>query len=668
MSNDQASEVPEAHTPDTLPSERSDEGAPEPERSTDDKKDPSKDKKVWIIWILTALLLLVSLALGAVLLTDTEPDDDPATALGTDTATKDIRYCGDISDHLAILNEFDEEEDGMEYLANNPEIEDVLTCMSDVFLACEPGEINISDATLHVEGEDDTGTCLSRLETDSPTGIKCAYGSSALENIIEQLLADQDLGAPLTDMMKAIIVSEIIQLLLPGTNEVSSSEIQEMRDANELPIDFSAEFTLPPREFMCDLYPVDDRDDTTDLLSHDDPADDAPDIEPAPRADDAGAEEADVRAVETGSNQFAFDLYHTLRDAEPDSNMFFSPYSITTALSMVAEGARGNTLEEILEVFGLPQEDLSRRSAMAALHNRLNPETPTYDLNTANALWLQQDYPVADEYIATIGTYYLGRAQNVDFVNAPEEARSTINDWVAERTNDLINELFPRGSLDSSTRLALTNTIYFKGDWVQAFDPNRTQDEEFRIDPDTTVDIPLMRQSETRFGYYEDEDVQVLELPYQGGAISMLVVLPADEDINALEQHLTLEKFTSWRDGLRHIEVDEVYLPSFELDTGYALNNPLEALGMPAAFNTGLSDFSGINPDPGLYLQTVVHEAFITVDEEGTEAAAATGASSAELSAPLHRTIFRADHPFLFFIQEQETGTILFMGRVHDPR
>ena len=391
------------------------------------------------------------------------------------------------------------------------------------------------------------------------------------------------------------------------------------------------------------------------------------DHKPASRADDSQAAERYVKAIEAGINQFAFDIYAEFIADEEGKNIFFSPYSIATALSMTSEGAEGETAQEILEVFGLPEEDIARRSAFASLHNRLNPEDPEYELRTANALWVQDGFSVLDSFVDTIANFYVGFVQNVDFIGATEQARQTINTWVAKQTNDLIDELFPERSLNPDTRLALTNTIYFKGDWLSQFDVQDTRDEDFRIDSDTNVEVPLMRQSDVDFGYFADDEVQVLEMPYKGDTISMLVVLPKDEDIARLEREVSLEDYQTWRESIREREIGTVYMPKFELDTDYYLNDYLSRLGMPSAFLAGSADFSGITGDWDLFIQSVIHDAVIKVDEEGTEAAAATGVAVGMESLAPPPIVFRADHPFLFFIQERETGTILFMGRVVDP-
>ncbi|MDY6958461.1 MAG: serpin family protein, partial [Halobacteriota archaeon] len=348
--------------------------------------------------------------------------------------------------------------------------------------------------------------------------------------------------------------------------------------------------------------------------------------------------------------------------------VFFSPYSISTALAMTYEGARGETAEEIQSVFYFPVDDETRRRSFEAIHNNFNKEDADYKLETANALWIQEDYRILDEYIDTIEKYYGGRATNLDFINSTEDSRQTINSWVEEKTNNKIKDLFPQGSLDRYTRLVLTNAIYFKGDWVKQFNENDTRDEDFRVSSNQTVKVPMMERTgeEARFNYAETEELQLLEMLYEGEELSMLILLPKNDDIESIEESLTFENLGDWKSELRTQQVN-VFIPKFTFTTRYSLNENLEEMGMPSAFTEKEADFSGIDGTYNLLIQSVVHQAFVDVNEEGTEAAAATGVSFGITSLPPEPKTFRADHPFIFIIQEKETGTILFLGRVTDP-
>jgi serpin B len=379
-----------------------------------------------------------------------------------------------------------------------------------------------------------------------------------------------------------------------------------------------------------------------------------------------GTPSADISAVIDANSQFAFDIYSELNREE--GNLFFSPYSISVALAMVYEGARGTTAEEIQSVFHFPTESLSRRTAFAAIHRQLNAANATYTLSVANALWAQHDYKFLDEYLNTLRHDYAGEATNVDFQQATEAARETINHWVEENTKQKIKDLFPPGSLDDMTRLVLTNAVYFKGTWVRQFDNTYTRDEDFRVNPTTTLKVPMMRHATDEgvtFRYAETETLQVLEMPYEGETLSMLVLLPKNDDLTALENSLSTERLKEWNAKLTEQDV-VVFMPKFMFNSKYFLNDMLATMGMPTAF-TDKADFSGMDGTRNLFIQTAIHQAFVDVNEEGTEAAAATGVSVKVASSGPPVPIFRADHPFLFIIRDARNGQILFFGRVINP-
>jgi len=379
------------------------------------------------------------------------------------------------------------------------------------------------------------------------------------------------------------------------------------------------------------------------------------------KADDSGATVEGVNNVINANNQFALDLYLKLEDVE--GNIFFSPYSISVALAMTYEGAKGETAEEMQSVFHFPEDENIRRPSFAKIYNLVNKKNKKYELHTANALWAQKDYKFLDEYINAIKKYYVGKVTNVDFVNATESARLTINKWVEEQTNNKIKDLIPPGVLNALTRLVLTNAIYFKGLWVKQFDKKETREEDFRVSPEETVKVPMMSITREEFNYYETEKLQILELLYEGEDLSMLIILPKEDDLKSLEESLSLEKLSELRNSLSEQQVD-VYIPKFKFETKYFMAKTLKEMGMSTAFS-GDADFSGMDGTKDLFIANVIHQAFIDVNEEGTEAAAATGVVM-ELKAAMP-TVFRADHPFIFMIQERETNNILFLGRVIDP-
>jgi serpin B len=387
---------------------------------------------------------------------------------------------------------------------------------------------------------------------------------------------------------------------------------------------------------------------------------------PTSPVDDTGATPEGTNSVVNANALFAFDLYSRFAEQET-GNIFFSPYSISTALAMTYEGARGETASEIQQVLHIPADPDVRRPSFASVYNEINAPGKLYELKTANALWAQQDYEFLEDYITTVEQYYGGKVTNLDFVGNTEESRSTINSWVEDQTNDKIENLIPPGVLNSLTRLVLTNAIYFKGTWELQFDEGDTMDEPFYTAPGTTVTAPLMRLTgeDATFPYAEADNLQILELPYDGNDLSMLIILP---EKGKPSPGLTPEKLQDWRALLVEQRVD-IYIPRFKFETKYFMVETLSGMGMPTAFTIGAADFSGMDGTRELFIGNVIHQAFVEVNEEGTEAAAATAVVMYLTAMPEEPVIpvFRADHPFIFLIQQRDTGNILFMGRVSDP-
>jgi serpin B len=374
-----------------------------------------------------------------------------------------------------------------------------------------------------------------------------------------------------------------------------------------------------------------------------------------------------MSSIVEASNSFALNLYSQFRDG--DANMFFSPLSISNVGAMLYEGAHNNTADQILDVFGFPKGNKERRSFFAELHQRLNASGRPYTLRTANALWAEKTYRFLKEYVDTIKNYYGGEARNIDFVNDTEGSTNLINDWVDSKTEHRITDMFGPGSLNKLTRLILTNAIYFKGDWARQFDKSYTNDENFYVKPDKAVKVPMMNMLSDSFyfRYAEDERMQVLEMPYKGNDLSMLVFLPKKNDLRGMEESIDSKKLMDLRRRMHGQKVN-IWMPKFELKTSYNLNSTLKDMGMSLPFGIS-ADFSGMDGTHDLYVDQMKHNAFVRVDEEGTEAAAATGATML-LRAVMEPQpkIFRADHPFMFTINECYSGNILFMGRVINPK
>ena len=368
--------------------------------------------------------------------------------------------------------------------------------------------------------------------------------------------------------------------------------------------------------------------------------------------------------VVAANNEFACDLYRAV-SSEP-GNLFMSPYSIATALSMTYAGAAGTTAQEMAQVLHIPGSAPQWHEASGALLESLNRGVSLggYELAIANRLWGQTGYVFLEAFLTILRDAYQAPLEQLDFARDPEAARLIINQWVEDQTHDRIRDLIPPGVLDALTRLVLTNAIYFKGTWLTQFDPDDTEEGLFWVAPGQSVQAQLMRMEASAHRCASLPSLQVLELPYKGEDLSMVILLPYQIDgLPALEAEVTATKLDEWYDALYDAEV-EIILPRWTFTSAFGLVDALSALGMPSAFDPFLADFSGMNGCRDLVVQDVIHKAFVAVNEEGTEAAAATAVVVGETSAG---PSFEATHPFLFYIRDNVTGSILFLGRVVDP-
>ena len=384
-----------------------------------------------------------------------------------------------------------------------------------------------------------------------------------------------------------------------------------------------------------------------------------------PKSEAAGTENSsDVNELVAGNTACAIKLYSKLKQ-EP-GNLFFSPYSISTALAMTYGGARTETESEMAKAlsFNLAQDQL--HAAFSGLGRSLQSkkEKKGVELSVANALWPHNNYAFRSEYIELLQQSYDSVGTPLDYSN-PEQARGVINRWVEEETKNKIKDLIPPGVLNSDTRMVLTNAIYFKGDWVTRFEKKRTREMPFKLSAEKIAKTPMMYRKGSA-GFFQDAELQILEMPYQGNDVSMLVLLPRKVDgLAELEKSLTATRLAKWLKQVRKLKVD-VWLPKFKMTSQLSLATPLKSLGMKRAFSRNC-DFSGMDGSKRLFLSAVIHQAFVDVNEEGTEAAAATAAVIQSRSLRVGPR-FRADHPFLFLIREKTTGSILFFGRyVHPP-
>lgn len=378
--------------------------------------------------------------------------------------------------------------------------------------------------------------------------------------------------------------------------------------------------------------------------------------------------QSDVDSLVRDNSAFAFDLYHKL--AETGGNVFFSPYSISTALAMAWAGARGNTEKEMAATLRFTLSQAALHPAFGKLEARLQKAQPAgaIRLSIANSLWPQKDYPFRDDYLSLIRKHYGVAITAVDFRQAREETRKLINGWVADKTQERIKDLVPPGILDDLTRLVLVNAVYFKGKWQSRFKQSDTKAAAFRITAGKTVQAPMMTQK-TDCRYASHPAFDVLELPYAGNGIAMIILLPREvEGVQRLAGELTVENVNRWIGTLAGQEV-LVFLPRFKMTSMFRLDKTLASMGMADAFRNTKANFAGMDGRPDwLYIGAVLHKAFVEVNEEGTEAAAATAVVMTEKAAmPSRVPVFCADHPFIFLIREKRTGSILFAGRLADP-
>jgi serine protease inhibitor len=377
---------------------------------------------------------------------------------------------------------------------------------------------------------------------------------------------------------------------------------------------------------------------------------------------------ADVDTVASDNNDFATDLYAQLAPSN-EGNLFFSPYSITTVLAMTYNGARGQTATQMSQVLHFTLGNKQQDAGLAALSGELDNSSKVhgarvYDLALANSLWVQIGFPFKNTFIQTVQRYFGAEIQRANFAKNADQAVEKIDNWVAEKTGDLIQDLIPQGGLPANTRLVLVNAIYFQGKWASAFDPSQTTDQPFHVDAQNDDTVAMMNQTEA-IPYLENDQLQMAELPYVGDKLSMVVLLPAAVDgLADLEANLTADQLNKWIGQMSSTAMG-VSLPKFQMTSQFELSDALSTMGMPAAFSSK-ADFSGMSNTGGLQIGSVIHKAFVDVSETGTKAAAATEVGVGIL-ARTASPAFVADHPFIFVIRDRTSGAILFMGRVTDP-
>ena len=386
---------------------------------------------------------------------------------------------------------------------------------------------------------------------------------------------------------------------------------------------------------------------------------------------------ADLTGLVDGNSAFAFDLYQALR--VEDGNLFYSPHSISLALAMTYAGAGGQTASQMADTlrFSLTQDQL--HPAFNALDQELasrgegaqDRDGERFRLNIVNAVWGQQGHEFREAFLDVLAESYGAGVRPADFREAPEESRTAINDWVAESTEDRIKDLIPPDVITPLTRMVLTNAIYFNASWMFPFDESGTRNHPFHLLDGGSIDVPMMR-TEEEFLYAEGDGYQAVDLPYVGHELSMTIMLPDRGRFGEFEESLdaNLVNQIIANLGFRYVTLD---LPKFEFESQFRLGETLKSMGMSDAFDSAASDFSGMDGrsclagDPEcLYIREVVHKAFVSVDEAGTEAAAATAVMMQAESAPPSPVSVTVDRPFIFLIRDRETKTILFVGRVEE--
>jgi len=389
-----------------------------------------------------------------------------------------------------------------------------------------------------------------------------------------------------------------------------------------------------------------------------------------PRDTSPQTSQTDLANLVDGNSEFAFDLYQVLSDI--DSNLFYSPYSISQALAMTYVGAQGETEKQMADTlkFILAQDDLHQafNSLDLQLANRgegaKGKDNEGFRLNIVNAIWGQKDYEFLSEFLDNLAENYGAGLRILDFIEETERSRITINNWISDQTEGRIEDLIPQGAIGVLTRLVLTNAIYFNAAWQYPFEKEATSDGIFHLLDGGEISVPMMEQTES-FGYTEGDIYQTVELPYDGHELSMIVLLPKAGQFEVFENSMDYQMVKGILSELNKQEVN-LTMPKFEFESEFSLKKTLSDMGMPLAFSS-TADFSGMTGNRELTISEVIHKAFVSMDEAGTEAAAATAVIMELTAVPEEPVAVTIDRPFIFLIHDIETGAILFIGRIVNP-
>jgi serpin B len=381
-------------------------------------------------------------------------------------------------------------------------------------------------------------------------------------------------------------------------------------------------------------------------------------------------DQSDMTMLVNGNSEFAFDLYQALK--KEDGNIFYSPYSISLALAMTYGGARGETARQMADTLHYQLDQSALHSAFNSLDIELGKrgegakgkDGKGFRLNVVNAIWGQRDYKFVPAYLDLLAENYGAGLRILDFIGAPEQSRMTINNWVSDQTEDRIKDLIPKGSIDFLTRLVLTNAIYFNAAWKLPFQPEATADGPFHLISGNDVTVPMMKQTD-QFGYAKSDNYLAVELPYDGNELSMVILINEAGKFSDFENTLKSSAVKAIIDSLKNTRVI-LTMPKFEFESEFGLKAMLMGMGMEEPFRDS-ADFSGMSTESDLHIDDVVHKAFVSVDEAGTEAAAASAVIVGTTSMPPEPVTVTLDRPFVFLIRDIETGAILFIGRVMNP-
>ncbi len=371
-----------------------------------------------------------------------------------------------------------------------------------------------------------------------------------------------------------------------------------------------------------------------------------------------------------GNSAFAINLYQALKDT--GGNLFYSPLSISEAMAMTYGGARSDTEKQMADVlcFALSQDRL--HPAFNSLEQELarrgqgaeGQDEEGFRLNVVNAIWGQDGFSFSQQYLDLLAQNYGSGIRILDFKKATEPSRNTINQWVSDQTEGKIKDLIPQGAISTLTRMVLTNAVYFNSAWQYPFQEEATSDGTFHLLDGNVVAVPMMKQIAS-YGYAQKDNYQAVELPYDGRELSMIILLPELEHFGAFETSLDSRQLNNIIQNIKYQQV-ALSMPRFTFESSFGLKKALRDLGMPLAFSDK-ADFSGMDGDKDLFLSDVLHKAFISVDEAGTEAAAATAVIAGITAVQENPVAVTVDHPFIFLIRDIETGTILFIGRMVNP-